>query len=78
MNEQSKFEKTPGDFRAAVWTDKAGIVHAARGDGVHPGIFLMWTACRQHDIPANTAFFKEPSDTVSCPACSKAQREGEG
>ena len=53
----------------AVWIDKNGVMHRAVGADVHPNIRLLWTACEQQDIPANSAWIQRPEDKVTCYEC---------
>lgn len=56
-----------------VWMDRLGILHKAVGEYAHPNIFLMWTACGKHDIPANKSWMKRDQDTVNCSLCANAK-----
>ena len=55
----------------AVWKDKNGVTHQAKGDQMIPsdrGTFIMWTVCGKKDIPANAAHLGS-LDSVDCPEC---------
>jgi hypothetical protein len=48
--------------------------HLCEGADVHRGIFLLWTRCGKHDVPAGKAWERRPEDIVTCAAClSKAE-----
>lgn len=56
----------------AVWTDSAGVTHWAIGERLVPkdrGTFCVWTGCGSADVPANSAWYKRPEDSVTCPNC---------
>ena len=60
-----------------VWTDGRGTTHWAVGDYLVPnvrGTFVLWTACASADVPANGAWKKRSTDTVTCANCI---RQGE-
>lgn len=59
--------------RPAYWEEN-GTIHKCSGSEVHPGIFLMWTAC-ERDVPANAAFVtKDGSPDVTCARCKGASQ----
>lgn len=61
------------DGRDVYWRDGQGLVHAAEGSDVHPGVRLLWTLC-ERDIPANEAYTMRDGKTelVTCPGCLAA------
>jgi hypothetical protein len=63
MSEQQTKEKKP-----MRW-ERNGVMHEAMGDWVHQGIYLVWTKCEKHDVPANGAWYG--ADEVTCEDCKK-------
>ncbi len=63
------------DGSPIVWTDKKGVTHFCEGAEFHPGIFVLWTRCGQHDIPGDAAWKQRPEDIVACADCIQASKD---
>ena len=61
----------------AVWGSPDGLLHWAIGDRlVSPdaGTFVVWTACRKYDVPANAAWYhRQGIDQITCLECEEAK-----
>lgn len=72
---------TKREGRNVVWSFREGAtVHLCEGATIHPGIFLLWTRCRKHDVPAGSGWLKRQHDVITCEACCliEATENGKG
>ncbi len=60
------------DGKPVLWTDPAGVTHAAEGNWLTPSDFCLWTVCGSADVPANKGYHPGDGDKVTCQKCLEA------